>query len=303
MLGVLSRAESSSPGNRIDRRKSLLARLLQATLLPAFLALPADVAMAGEALDRVMSSGVLRIPNNSSWPPYSFLDETGKITGFDIEVAAEIARRIGVELEVLPNPDSLKHTWAEQTSGDWKGAYDAVIGSMTPTAKRDIVLDFPVVYYYAIAALAVHTDNTTIHVPADASGKLIGVMKAANYELYIRREPFGIVGMEPPKYVIDDPVVVTYDAGTGPYTALEKGDGVEIDGFIEYLPVIMRLVEDGKPFKVVGTPLYRVPQAVAVQPGDPEFAALMKDTVDGMREDGTLSALSMKWFSIDLTEN
>lgn len=277
------------------------ANLYRVSLLVLSLVLPGHIASAGEVLDRVMSSGVLRIPNNSSWPPYSFLDDNGKITGFDIEVADEIARRIGVRLEVLPNPDSLNHTWAEQTSGQWNGAYDAVIGSMTPTAKRDQVLDFPVVYYYAIGSLAVHKDNTTIHVPADASGKRIGVMKAANYELYIRREPFGIVGMEPPKYVIDDPVVVTYDAGTGPYDALEKGDGVELDGFIEYLPVIMRLIEDGRPFKVIGTPLYRVPQAVAIQPGDPEFAALMTQTVDAMREDGTLTALSLKWFSIDLT--
>jgi polar amino acid transport system substrate-binding protein len=86
-----------------------------------------------------------------------------------------------------------------------------------------------------------------------------------------------------------------------PYDALEKGDGVELDGFIEYLPVIMRLIEDGRPFKLIGTPVYRVPQAVAIQPGDPEFAALMTQTVDAMREDGTLTALSLKWFSIDLT--
>lgn len=258
-------------------------------------------ASAGETLDRVMETGVLRVPNNSSWPPYSFIDEHGKTTGFDIEVAQEVARRIGVQLVVLPNPDSLVHTWAEQTSGDWNGEYDVVIGSMTPTAKRDLNLDFPVVYYYAIGALAVHRDNTTIQVPSDASGKRIGVMKAANYELYIRREPFGIIGMEPPEYEINDPIVVTYDSGTGPYNALEKGDGVEIDAFIDYLPVIMRLIEDGRPFKVVGTPLYRVPQAVAVQPGDPEFAALMQQTIDGMRNDGTLRNLSMKWFGVDMT--
>ncbi|MBL9054107.1 MAG: hypothetical protein JNN02_10295 [Tabrizicola sp.] len=37
------------------------------------------------------------------------------MTGFDIEVADEIARRIGVRLAVLPNPDCLNHTWAKQT--------------------------------------------------------------------------------------------------------------------------------------------------------------------------------------------
>jgi polar amino acid transport system substrate-binding protein len=276
-----------------------LFRLHSVLFLSLFcLACSAPVVQSGDALDRVLKSGVLRIPNNSSWPPYSFIGEDGKITGFDIEVAADVARRLGVKLEVLPNPSSLTHTWAEQTSGTWNGAYDAVIGSMTPTAKRDLNLDFPVVYYYAIASLAAHQDDTVINVPADASGKRIGVMKAANYEMYVRREPLGILGMEPPVYKIDNPVVVTFDAGTGPYDALEKR---EVDAFIDYLPTIMRLIEEGRPFRVIGTPLYRVPQAIAIQPGDPEFASVLKKAVDDMREDGTLRQLSLKWFSTDMT--
>lgn len=255
-------------------------------------------AIAGDALDRVQTSGVLRIPNNSSWPPYSFIGDDGKITGFDIEVATEVARRLGVKLEVLPNPASTNYTWAEQTSGKWNGAYDAVIGSMTPTAKRDENLDFPVIYYYAFASLATRNDNTEINVPSDASGKRIGVMKAANYEMYVRREPFGIVGMDPPIYKIDDPIVQTFDSGTGPYDATENGD---VDAFIDYLPTIMGLIEKGRPFRVVGTPLYRVPQAIAIQPGDPEFAAALKEAVDGMRADGTLRDLSVKWFANDFT--
>jgi hypothetical protein len=86
---------------------------------------------------------------------------------------------MGVKLQVLPNPDSLNYTWKEQTSVHRKGACDVVIGSMTQSAKPNENLDFPVTYYYALGSLAVHRDNTTITVPADASGKCIGVVKAA----------------------------------------------------------------------------------------------------------------------------
>ena len=280
-----------------------LLRRVSGVLLLAMLCMigMSPAATSGEVLDRIMKTGVLRVPNNSSWPPYSFLDKDGNITGFDIEVAAEVARRLGVRLEVLPNPSGLNITWAQQTSGNWNGAYDAVIGSMTPTAKRDLNLDFPVIYYYAIGALAVHRDNTSISAPTDASGKRIGVMKAANYEMYVRREPFGILGMEPPVYKIDDPIVVPFDGGTGPYDSLEKGDGVEIDAFIDYLPTIMRLIEEGRPFKIIGTPLYRVPQAIAIEPGDAELAQVLKDAVEQMHADGTLRNLSLKWFSVDMT--
>lgn len=280
------------------RIASNTTRLLLALLLGAGLAGPAS---AGEVLDRVLQSGELRIPNEPDWPPYSFIDAQGRYTGFDVEVAEEIARRLQVKLKVVDKPDGSPYTWDEQTAGNWNGAYDAVIGSMTPTAKRDEHLDFPVIYYYGMGALAVHRDNQSIQTPADASGKRIGVLLSANYEYYVRRQPFGITGMEPVAYLIDNPVVMTYQLENEPFDALAKGDGVELDAVINYLPVIMDLIKQGKPFKVVGKPLYRVPQAVAIEPGDAEFAARLREVVEAMHRDGTLSALSEKWVGFDMT--
>jgi polar amino acid transport system substrate-binding protein len=80
-------------------------------------------------------------------------------------------------------------------------------------------------------------------------------------------------------------------------------DGVELDGFIDYLPVIMDLIKQGKPFKIVGKPLYRVPQAIAIEPGDPELADVFKKIIDDMHKDGALSKLSLKWVAFDMTVN
>jgi polar amino acid transport system substrate-binding protein len=258
--------------------------------------------MAGEVLDRVMQSGHLRMPNESEWPPYSFTNDQGVYTGFDVEVAREVARRMGFELDVVTKADGSFYTWEEQTTAQWGDGFDMVIGSMTPTAKRDEVLDFPVVYYYALGALAVHRDNTSIRTPADASGKRIGALRSANYELYLRRQPFGIKDMPEVTYKISDPVVVTYDVEEDAFNALAKGDGVELDAMVNYLPVFMEEIKKGKPFRIIGQPLYRVPQSVAVLPGDAEFAAKLKDVVEGMHKDGTLSKLSLQWLDFDMTE-
>lgn len=259
-------------------------------------------ALAGETLDRVMATGTLRMPNESEWPPYSFTNDQGIYTGFDVEVAQEVARRMGVKLQIVLKPDGSYFTWEEQTTGQWGGNYDVVIGSMTPTARRDEFVDFPVVYHYGLGALAVHKDNTTIKTPKDASGKRIGALKAANYEMYLRRQPFGIKDMPPVTYKIDDPVVITFDDEQAVFNALAKGDGIELDGLVNYLPVIMALIRKGEPFKIVGQPLYHVPQSVSVLPGDPEFAARLTEIIDGMRQDGTLSKLSLKWFEVDVTQ-
>ena len=278
-----------------------IRRIVGATVAAIFLAISTQ-AVAGEVLDRVLATGTIRMPDEGEWPPYSFTNDESVYTGFDVEVAREVARRMGVQLEIVKNPDGSLITWSDQTHGNWNGLFDVVIGSMTPTAERDQFVDFPVTYYYALGALAVHVDNTTIRTPADASGKRIGALKAANYEMYLRRQDFGIVGMPPVIYKIDDPIVITFDAEQDAFAALAKGDGVELDAVVNYLPVIMALIKEGQPFKIVGQPLYRVPQSVAVLPGDPEFAALLTEIVDEMREDGTLSALSLQWLDFDLTK-
>ena len=172
---------------------------------------------------------------------------------------------------------------------------------MTPTAKRAEHIAFPVDCYYTLAALAVHADNTTIKIPADASGKRIGVQKAATYEAYLRRQPFGIQGMRPVDYKIDNPVIVTLDNASLPFDQLAEGDGVKLDAVISYLPAIMDQIKKGKPLKVVGQPLFYVPQAVAIEPGDPELAEQLTKIVTDMHNDGTLSALSVKWLGVDLS--
>lgn len=270
--------------------------------LAAGIAFSLNSALAGETLDRVMATGILRIPNQSEWPPYSFTNDQGIYTGFDVEVAQEVARRMGVRLQIVLKPDGSYFTWEEQTTGQWGGNYDVVIGSMTPTAERDEHVDFPVVYHYGLGVLAVHKDNTEIKAPKDARNKRIGALKAANYEMYLRRQPFGIKDMPPVTYKIDDPVVITFDDEQAVFNALAKGDGVELDGLVNYLPVVMALIKQGQPFKIVGQPLYHVPQSVAVLPGDPEFSARLKKIVEGMRQDGTLSKLSLKWFEVDVTQ-
>lgn len=270
---------------------TLAAALATVLCLPA----PSD---AGAVLDRIMERGYFTMAGEPAWPPFSWKDADGEYKGFDVDVTNEVARRLGVGVKLV---DHLL-TWEQQTGGHWDGKMDISIGSMTPTAKRAENLEFPVDYYYTIAALAVHRDNTTIKTPADASGKRIGALKAATYDLYLRRVPFDIKGMPPLVYKIDNPVIVNFENEEDAFAALAKGDGVELDAVVNYLPTLMALVNDGKPFRIIGQPLYRAPQSVAIEPGDPELAAKLKEIVDGMHADGSLTNLSMKWFEVDLTK-
>ena len=279
--------------------KYIRASLILLSIVSPFLV--AGAVHAGAVLDHIRSTGVIRAPAPDIWPPQAIKNANGEFDGFDVAVLREIAKRIGGKFEYVYEKDGTIVTWDEQTSGKWDGKYDIVVGSMTPTAKRAEHLAFPVNYYDGIGVLAVHRDNTTIRTPADASGKKIGALAKSQYDHYLRREPVGIVGIPEFTYKIDKPIVVNFAHEEDVFSALAKGDGVELDGFVNLLPAVLALIKDGKPFKVVGQPLYRVPHAIAILPGDEEYAALLKKTVDEMHADGTLKALSMKWFEYDMT--
>ncbi|WP_292362810.1 transporter substrate-binding domain-containing protein [Mesorhizobium sp.] len=285
-----------SPEDQSKRNEivSMLSRMSIATvslLLLCALSMPGS---AGPVLDRVRQKAVLVVAVDPAWPPFSWRKDDGSFDGFDVDVLTGVARRLGVEVrfEVAE--------FSAVISGRWQGAWD-VSPSVTPTKQRAEKLDFPAVYAFGLGSLAVHRDNTTIRTPADASGKRIGAVRSSEYEKYLTREPFDILDIPPIKYQIDRPVVVPFETSEGGYESLAKGNGVELDGIVDSLSTLMSEIGRGRPIKIIGQPLLYTPTAIAIEKGDPEFAAELKGAIDRLREDGMLKFISLKWFGIDTT--
>jgi polar amino acid transport system substrate-binding protein len=252
---------------------------------------------AGEVLDRVEEKGVMVMSTDPEYPPQSFLNADGQFEGFDVEVGRAIAERLGVDIQfVTPG-------WEVITAGQWNGRWDVSVGSMTPTAARAQVLDFPAVYYYTPAALAVHEENTSISTPEDASGKKIGVGTATTYENYLKKD-LTIYGEDvgEVEFVIDDAQIQAYETDLNAIDDLRLGDGTRLDAVISALPTIQAAIEDGYPLKVVGDPLFYEPLSVATEKGDEAWNEELAETVQAMHDDGTLSELSKKWYGVDLTK-
>jgi polar amino acid transport system substrate-binding protein len=250
---------------------------------------------AGETLERVITKGVMVMSTDAEYPPQSSLDSAGEFEGFDIDVGREIAERLGVDIEfVTPG-------WEVITTGQWSGRWDVSVGSMTPTEARAEVLDFPAVYYYTPAALAVHADNTAIAAPADASGRRIGVGVATTYENYLKKDLVIYGSDQPIDFVIDDAQVQTYETDLNALDDLRLGDGVRLDAAITALPTILEAIDGGYPLKVVGDPLFLEPLSIATEKGDPDWDERLAGIIQTMHDDGTLRRLSEKWYGTDLT--
>ena len=246
-------------------------------------------AKAGAVYDYIKANNELMIATDANWAPFSYIDDDGVMQGFDVEVGREIAKRMGVEARFITP------AWDIITSGNWNMRWDVSVGSMTPTASRSEVLNFPAVYYYTPASFAVHTDST-LTVP-QLSGKTICTTAASTWEMYLQ----GNLDM------LDAPAF-TYDVTPGTITSLvdgaaclddvRLGAGVRNDGMIDSLPMLLAAIDAGYPIKVLGSPAFYEPLSLATDKGndDPELDAELARIIADMQKDYTLSLLSIQHF-------
>src|SRR5512140_715221 len=141
----------------------------------------------GDLLSDIKSRGYILVSTDPNYAPQSFLNTEGKrpsdtkcpsdalttaeMQGFDVDVAAEIGKRLGVETcFATPNWDAI-------TAGKW----DVSVGSMTVTPERQKVLAFTSAYYYTPAYVAV-TKESGITSLDQLSGKALCVGASTTYE-------------------------------------------------------------------------------------------------------------------------
>lgn len=262
--------------------------------------LPAAPASAGAVLDKVMSEKTMVEVTDQAYPPFSYMGDNNEIVGFDVDVAAEIAKRLGVALKV-ETP-----SWEVITAGNWKGRWDICVCSMTPTTERAQVLDFVTEYYAAPATIVVNADDDRIKSAADLTGKTMGAEAGTTYEHYLNKDlVIDVPGHDPVKvdFPFGDLTVVPYDSEQTAIQDLSLGAGKRLDGIVAGLLTATEYVKksDGK-LKTVGGSLYGEPIWVAVdKTGDTEWDAKIKEILGAMAADGTLKAISEKWVGTDIT--
>lgn len=266
-------------------------KILMATASVAIM-LSASVAQAGEALDRVMSSKVLKVATDANWAPQSFLNDNNEMDGFDVDVAKEVAKRLGAKAEfVTPS-------WDIITAGNWNGRWDLSVGSMTPTKSRAKVLAFPGVYYYTPASIAVHKDSPFKQI-SDLNGKKVGAGTATTFELYLQHDlQIDAEGVPAFEYQLKA-TNKSYKDSTAAMDDLRLGDGVRLNGMVGSLPAILTAIKAKYPLRVLGEPVFYEPLALAIDRGDKEFNDKLVEILAAMKSDGTLSKLSLKWYKID----
>lgn len=289
-----------------------------ATSAPAPTAVPTAVPTAAptavpDYLASILKRGTLIVSTDPAYPPQSELVENAvrpkdtkcdasqhtasEFKGFDIAVAVEIAKRLGVEA-CFVTPD-----WTLITAGSWADRWDISVGSMTITPERMKVLYFSQPYYTTPAAIFVHKNNKTFAKPEDLSGKKVGSCSGCTYESYLNGS-LAIPG-ENIDFLIKNPQYKGYDTDTSALQDLMLGDGVRLDAVLTAEPTGQAFIASGKPLKELGGPIFFEYLAAAIdrkQTQDPiSFLNKVSEVIQQMHSDGTLLKLSQQYYSTDLT--
>lgn len=254
----------------------------------------------GDLLSDIQKRGKLRISTDPNYEPQSFLDADGNFTGFDVDVAREIAKRLGVEAEFV-TPD-----WDVITAGNWAGQWDISVGSMTVTTARQKVLDFASPAYYYTPAQFAAADGSGIDTLADVNGQAVCVAISTTYETWLNgaKDELGLPEenfyAEPPT----DVTVIPLPTDAECPQSIQSGRQ-DFQVFLTSNTVVEAAIGSGIPVHKVGTPVFSENLAAAFdKQGTLDNASTVKkvgEIIQAMHDDGTLRELSMKWFGADLT--
>ena len=144
--------------------------LLTVTLILVGAMLVGCASESTSVLDKIQDAKKVTVGTSADYPPYEYIDEAGNKAGFDIELMAEIAKRMGVELEWVDMPfDSLVAAVAG-------GKLDMSISCFNYDEERDKIVDFSEAYYTTEDAFVVTSAFTgMITVPEDVANYKVGV--------------------------------------------------------------------------------------------------------------------------------
>ncbi|HTP03414.1 MAG TPA: transporter substrate-binding domain-containing protein [Anaerolineales bacterium] len=268
----------------------------------------------GDLLSDIKSRGYILVSTDPNYAPQSFLNTQGKrpsdskcpsdalttaeMQGFDVDVAAELGKRLGVETcFATPNWDAI-------TAGNWADKWDVSVGSMTVTTERQKVLDFTTAYYYTPAVVAV-TKESGITSLDQLSDKALCVGASTTYEDWLNGKlgiPTEDIFSKPPSNV----TVVSLDTDQECAQALQAGRK-DFVGYVTSGTVVDQNIANGLAVVKVGKAVYEENLAVAIDKKHTKDIASLLSTLDGfvkaMHQDGTLSTLSTKWFQTDLSQS
>lgn len=234
------------------------------------------------SLQKVKDAGKLVLGLDDTFAPMGFRDENGEVVGFDIDLAREVANRLGVALEIKPIE------WSSSILSLNKGDVDVLWNGVTINEARKQQINFSKPYLNNKLVIVKAIDDNTINSKDDLTGKVLGVQVGSNDEA-LTADPSSKNAKE----------IRRYDVNVNAFLDLQakRIDAVVIDE----VAAQYYISEKKAPFVVVdNSPLTEELYGIGFRKSDAQLLAEVDKILDEMRADGTAAKISEKWFAKDI---
>ncbi len=253
-------------------RRVVLSSVL---LVSAGTVLGCSSAASGDVLQKVRDNGTLRVALTEANPPWNFVGPNGSPAGYDVDVARELARRMGIG-----NVEFVQASFQTFIEGIKAGRYDMVISGQTITAARKQQVDFSRPYEVNGISVFVQASNPKISALADLNGKTVAVSAGTTQQSFAQDK-------------IPNVKVKTYENATLGLTDLSRGnaDAMLVSRFQgSYLAS-----KNGLGVKPVGPLLESEVNGMSFRKDSPALKQEVDKAINAMIADGTLTRISKRW--------
>lgn len=283
MMAVVSGCSGQAAGNTAAETAGTTAKEAETTAAETAADTDTDTkAPETEASEAGAAGGTFTVGFDQEFPPMGYVGDDGEYTGFDLEVAEEVAKRLGMEF--VPQPVD----WAAKDMELESGNIDCIWNGFTMTGRED---DYTwTEAYMANQQVFVVTAESGIKTLADLAGKVVEVQAESSAEAALKDDPnltgtFGTLQSTP-------------DYNTA-FMDLQMGavDAIAMDEVVARFQIEQRQVD----FIVLDETLAAENYAVGFKKGNDALKDQVQAQLEALAADGTLAKISEKWFDKDIT--
>lgn len=261
--------------------KKVLAGMMAAAMTAAVMVTPVMAESTG-LLAEIQERGKIIVATEGAWAPWTYHDEDMNLVGFDVEVAAAIAEKLGVEVEFAENE------WSGIFAGLDAGHWDIVANGVEITEERAEKYDFSAPYAYTHTALIVKDDNEEITTFTDLADKKVANSLNSTYALLAEKNGAIAIDVEELGQCLEQVIQGRVDATLNADVS-----------FYDYMTQ-----KPDAPLKIVALTEECDKICIPMRKGE-ESADLMEainKAIAELDEEGVLSEISIKYFGSDITK-
>lgn len=237
---------------------------------------------SGDLLAQIQQRGEIVFGTEGTWSPWTYHDENDQLVGFDIEVAQKVAEKLGVKATFVEGE------WDGLLAGVDGGRYDSMANGVEITEERAQKYDFSDPYCYIRTAIIVKSDDDSINSFEDLNGKTTANTISSTYATQAEAHGATVTGVDDLNQTIELLL-------SGRIDATLNAEVVFADYVKEHPEANIKIATFSDEVEKVAIPIRKGDDTATL-------LAAVNDALKEMSEDGTLTALSEKYFGTDISK-